>query len=134
MAGRPAKTPDECKTAMFAHLAALSGYFFPLGQFLGPFAVWVMHKQKSPLVRDQALESLNFQLSLLLYALAGGSLFLIVFIGESSPGIAFVWSGIACYVSLRVFELVVVVRACVMTYRGHRYLYPLNLRLMKRIV
>jgi len=50
-----------------AHLAAFSKYFIPFGNFLIPIIIWVIHKDK-PFVSAHAKRSLNFQITLFLYA------------------------------------------------------------------
>lgn len=54
---------DERMWAMFAHLSPLV-----LG-FIGPLIIWVMKKDESPFVSDQAKESLNFTLAVMIAAL-----------------------------------------------------------------
>ena len=49
---------------MLAHLSAIIG----LG-FIGPLVVWLMYKDKSPFVADQAKEALNFSLAVLVTVL-----------------------------------------------------------------
>ncbi|SHI56406.1 hypothetical protein SAMN04488096_102382 [Mesonia phycicola] len=50
-----------------AHLAAFSKYFIPFGNFIIPTCIWVIHKEK-PYVSANAKRSINFQISLFLYA------------------------------------------------------------------
>lgn len=46
--------PDARQWAMFAHLAALSGYVgLPFGNIIGPLVVWLMKKDQYPFVDDQ---------------------------------------------------------------------------------
>lgn len=60
---------DERTWALAAHLSSFLGYLVGGGGFVGPLVVWLMKKDESPFVADQAKESLNFQLSLLLYGI-----------------------------------------------------------------
>ena len=54
--------------AGFCHLAALAGYVVPMvGNIVGPLVVWLMKKEEYPLVDDQGKESINFQISILIY-------------------------------------------------------------------
>lgn len=57
-------TPDDRTWAMLAHLSPIIG----LG-FIGPLIVWLIYKDKSPFVADQAKEALNFNLAVLIAAL-----------------------------------------------------------------
>src|SRR5665648_111210 len=58
---------SERDWAMFCHLSAFAGYFFPLGGIIGPLVCWISRKDDSPWVDANGKSSLNFQLSLLLY-------------------------------------------------------------------
>ncbi|MGI8978800.1 MAG: DUF4870 domain-containing protein [Pirellulaceae bacterium] len=53
-------TADDRTWAMLAHISPIVG----LG-FIGPLVVWLIYKDKSPFVADQAKESLNFNLAVL---------------------------------------------------------------------
>ena len=57
-------TPDDRTWAMLAHLSPIVG----LG-FIGPLVVWLIYKDKSPFVADQAKEALNFALAMLIVVL-----------------------------------------------------------------
>ena len=56
-------TPDDRTWAMLAHLSPLV-----IG-FIGPLVVWLIYKDKSPFVADQAKEALNFNLSVMIASL-----------------------------------------------------------------
>jgi uncharacterized Tic20 family protein len=58
-------TDDDRLWAMLAHLSILIG----LTTIVGPLVIWLMKKDKSAFVDDQAKEALNFQLSCLLASL-----------------------------------------------------------------
>jgi uncharacterized protein len=57
-------TADDKTWAMLAHISPLVG----LG-FIGPLVVWLIYKDKSPFVADQAKEALNFSLAVLVAVL-----------------------------------------------------------------
>ena len=57
-------TADDKTWAMLAHISPLVG----LG-FIGPLIVWLIYKDKSPFVADQAKEALNFSLAVLIAVL-----------------------------------------------------------------
>lgn len=113
----PAALPgrDERTWAMACHLAALAGYVFPLGNILGPLVVWLVKREQFPLVDDQGKESLNFQISITLYALVAALLSLIVI-------------GIPLLIAVLVFQFVMILVAAVHANEGSRYRYPLTLR------
>src|SRR5688500_6292712 len=60
---------DEDKTwGLLAHLSPFVGGLVGL-PFLGPLVVYLMYKDKSEFINDQAKESLNFQLAVMIAAL-----------------------------------------------------------------
>lgn len=58
-------TEDERMWGMLAHLSGLIAGIVGL-PFLGPLIVWLMKKDESPFVGDQAKEALNFQIAVLI--------------------------------------------------------------------
>lgn len=58
-------TQDERTWALLAHLSGLIAGMVAV-PFLGPLIVWVIKKDESPFVGDQAKEALNFQIALLI--------------------------------------------------------------------
>lgn len=57
-------TEEERTWGMLAHLSALIAGLVAL-PILGPLIVWLMYKDKSAFVADQAKEALNFQIAVL---------------------------------------------------------------------
>jgi uncharacterized protein len=57
-------TPEDRTWAMLAHLSPLVGV-----GFIGPLVIWLIYKDKSPFVADQAKEALNFALAMLIVVL-----------------------------------------------------------------
>ena len=57
---------DERMWAMIAHLSFLAGSLVGGLTFIGPLVVWVMKKDESAFVADQAKEALNFQIAVLI--------------------------------------------------------------------
>ena len=114
--GGPA-SQEERTWGMACHLSALAGLIFPFGNIIGPLVVWLMKKDEYSFVDDQGKESLNFQLSLLIYSIviALPSLFLLFL-----PLIALWGAGV-------VFAII----AGVAANEGRAYRYPLTLRLIK---
>ena len=106
---------DEKNWAMACHLSALAGYLTFFGFFVGPLIVWLVKKDEYPLVDDQGKESLNFQLSLLLYYVVSALLVIVVI-------------GIPLLIALAVFQLVEIIIASVRAKNGELYRYPLTIR------
>jgi uncharacterized Tic20 family protein len=60
---------SEKNTATFTHLSTLTQYIVPLGNYIFPILIWTNYKDKSEFVNHHGKQTLNFQLSLLLYSL-----------------------------------------------------------------
>jgi uncharacterized Tic20 family protein len=109
--------------AVLCHLAALLGLLgglmsIPFGNLLGPLVVWLLKKKEFPLVDQQGKESLNFQLSMTIYAALSA---LLIFVGI----------GIVLLAIIIVVDVVLVIVASVKTSNGKPYRYPLTIRLFK---
>ena len=105
-------TPSDENT--WCGLAHLGGIV--LG-FLAPLIVMLTKGNESPRVRAQAVEALNFQISVTLYAIVAGVL-------------AFVLVGFLLLAALAAFQLVLMVIASVHASQGDVYRYPLTIRLI----
>jgi len=102
---------------MGAHLLGLCGFVFPFGNVLGPLVIWLMKRDEMPFVGDQAKESLNFQISMTLAAIA---LFLL---GLLTCGI-----GLILLPLLGLAGVVFPVIAAIKTNDGIAYRYPFTIR------
>ena len=111
-------TRDERNWAMLSHLLALVGYFaVPLGNVIAPLIIYLMKKDESPFVADQARESLNFQISVCIYLLISGVLVLILI-------------GLLLLAVVGVAGAILTIIASVKAANGVAYRYPLTLRLI----
>ncbi len=63
------ETTNEKNTATLTHLSTLSQFFIPFGNYIFPIIIWSTNKEKSSFVSFHGKQSLNFQLSILLYSL-----------------------------------------------------------------
>ena len=63
------ETTSEKNIATFTHLSTLSQYIIPFGNYIFPILIWTSYKDKSEFVNYNGKQTLNFQLSLLLYTL-----------------------------------------------------------------
>lgn len=114
-----AQTSDERLWGMLCHLVALSGFIVPpIGFILGPLIVWLIKKDQYAFVNDQGKESLNFQISMLIYMSVSVLLF-------------FVLIGFVMLFILIVMEFVLVIVASVAANEGKPYRYPLTIRFIK---
>lgn len=116
---QPVELHKEEKThAMLCHLLALSGIVIPFGNIIGPLIMWLMKKDHSYFVDMHGKESLNFQISNLIYTFISGLLMFIV--------IGFVTTPI-----LFIFWLVMTIIASIRASEGNGYRYPLTIRFFK---
>lgn len=121
---QPAPSPvytaseQERTWALMTHLSTFSGYVIPFGNVLGPLIIWLIKREQMPLVDQHGKEALNFQISVLIYALISIAL-ICAFIG---------WFLI---IPLIVFQLVVTIIATISASRGELYRYPLCIRFIR---
>ena len=115
----PATSSDIRTWCVLCHAAALLGLFFYfLGHLLGPLIVWLVKRGDSPEVDAHGKESLNFQISMLIYD-AIAALLCIVLIG------------IPILIALWVLNTVLVIIASIQASEGKFYRYPITIRLIK---
>ncbi len=102
----------ERNWAMACHLSALAGFFFPFGAIIGPLVCWLSKRDESVWVYQNGKNSLNFQLSMLLYmVLAFPLVFIIV--------------GIPIMAVLAILKIICIVIASVKASKGNSFRYPL---------
>ena len=113
-------TSEERTWALVAHVGTLVAAWFAMG-FICPLVIMLIKGNESPFVRRHAVESLNFQISLLIYGTAA-LLFSIFTIGLGL--IIVIPLGIAAVVAALVF----LIQASIKAANGEDYRYPLTLR------
>ncbi len=103
---------------VLCHASALLGLFFHfLGHLLGPLIVWLVKRGDSPEIDAHGKESLNFQISMLIYDAIAAIL-------------CFVLIGIPILIALWVLNTVFVIIASVKASEGKLYRYPFTIRLI----
>jgi len=121
MAGPPDN--DTRMWGMLCHAASLSAVVTGIGFILGPLIVWLIKKDEHPFIDECGRESLNFQISMLIYSfvlgLVGGIL-TIIFIGILILAIGFP--------ILTLVWLVLVIIASIKANSGEVYRYPFTIR------
>ena len=120
--GAPAGQDDRT-WALLAHIGSLVTAWFAFG-FIAPLIVMLV-KTDSPFVRRHAVESLNFQISVLIYVLVGGVVAVVVTFVTVGIGLIVI---VPLAIALGVGWLVVVILATVKASRGEDYRYPLTIR------
>jgi uncharacterized Tic20 family protein len=116
--GTPTQTDRNWASA--AHWGSLVAAWLAMG-FLAPLIIMLTVGNQSPYVRKHAVESLNFQISLLIY-FAAAVLFSIFTIGLGL--IVVIPLGLAACVAALVF----LIQASIKAANGEDYRYPLTLR------
>lgn len=110
-----------------------------------PYLVWVAGRDKHPFINEQGKESLNFQISMALYTIAAGILFVFLFfltcgvaLSSQSSGDAvgniFALLAIAFVILVAlfvIFQMAVIILAAVKAYNGQSYRYPFALRFLR---
>ncbi len=107
---------DERTWGMLAHISAIIASVVGLS-FLGPLLVMLIQGPKSAFVRRQAVEALNFQITVYIAAAVSGLLILVLIGIVLLPLVLLAW-------------LILSIVAGVAASRGEDYRYPLNIRLV----
>jgi len=115
---------DDRLWGMFCHLGGLSSYLtaLPGVNIIVPLILWNLKKDGRPFVDDQGKESMNFQISVLLYLIvtvAAG-----ILLGLSSLGMIVIPVLMAAHVVLTIY-------GAIQASRGDTFRYPLTVRLIK---
>lgn len=76
--------------ATFIHLSTFSRFIFPFGNFIAPVVLWIANKDKSAFVDSHGKQAINFQISMLLYAVMVGIVTVPIFIFNILNGFEFV--------------------------------------------
>ena len=104
---------------MLCHASALSGIFLHVvGHIFGPLIVWLLKRNESPEIDAHGKESLNFQLSMLIYNVIAGILIIVLI-------------GIPLLILLYVLNIVFVIVASIQAGDGKLYRYPVAIRFIK---
>ena len=115
----PAEFPSVRMWNILCHASALLGVLlhFP-GHILGPLIVWLAKRHDSPEIDAHGKESLNFQISMLLYT-AIAAVFCLVLIGFLALPI------------LWIVNAVFVIVASIQASDGKLYRYPMTIRFIE---
>jgi hypothetical protein len=104
---------------VLVHATALVGFFVPLaGHIVGPLIIWLSKREDSPEIDAHGKESLNFQISMLIYNAVSAILCLVL--------IGFVFLGV-----LHILNIIFVIIATIRASEGKLWRYPLTIRLIK---
>jgi uncharacterized Tic20 family protein len=122
---------------IFCHLGALSIYLgVPLGNILVPLIIWLLKKDDLPLVDEHGKQSLNFQISLMLFAVITAIFYVVVLMGlylvtaAYFPRVALVFIPLL-FAAFLIVHLVFTITAAIKAGNGEVYRYPLAIRFIK---
>src|SRR6202011_640147 len=112
-------TSSEIPTwSVLCHASALLGLFLHFfGHLLGPLVVWLIKRDASPEIDANGKESLNFQISMLIYDAIAAILCIVLI-------------GIPILIALWILNTVFVIIASVKTSEGKFYRYPFTIRFL----
>ena len=139
--------------ATFIHLSTFSRFLIPFGNFIGPIVLWSVNKDKSEFVDQHGKQAINFQISILLYAIIIGTLSVPFFIfklfkgldvidfngfhnfhiniGEPSP-LLYIGGGLGVLAVLAfIIELALIIKASLSARDGKMFNYPLTIKFLK---
>lgn len=139
--------------ATFIHLSTFSRFIIPFGNFIGPIILWVANKDKSEFIDKNGKQAINFQISILLYALIIGTISIPFFIFKIFNGIDFIdfngfhdfhlnigkpspllyiggGLGILAFLGF-LLELALIIKASLSARDGKTYNYPLTINFLK---
>ena len=103
---------------VLAHATALVGFLVPVaGHIVGPLIVWLAKRQDSPEIDAHGKESMNFQISMLIWNIIAGILCLVLI-------------GIPILILLHILNIIFVIVASIQASEGKLYRYPLAIRLI----
>lgn len=103
---------DDRNLAMLAHLLGI------VSGFVGALIIWLIKKDQSAFVDEQAKEALNFQITVMI-AIVGSWILMFVLIGMLLMPLILIGNLVFC------------ILAAVAVSKGEHYKYPLAIRLLK---
>jgi len=110
----PANKPssDERTMAILSHILCI------IGSFIAPLIIYLLKKDESSYVKEHALESLNFQITMIIvYIISGVLIFILI-------GFLLIWA-------LGIINLILIIIATIKASEDKLYRYPFNFRLIK---
>jgi uncharacterized Tic20 family protein len=112
---------DARMWAMFCHIAGLAG-LIPMtpvfGSIIAPLIIWQIKKDEFEFADEHGKEALNFQISILIYALGAGLLCLACI-------------GFFLLPVVYILDLIFLLIAAVKANNGEHYRYPICIRFIK---
>ncbi|UKM66091.1 DUF4870 domain-containing protein [Flavobacteriaceae bacterium GSB9] len=139
--------------ATFIHLSTFTRFFIPFGNFIGPIVLWIANKDKSEFINANGKQIINFQMSILLYAVILGTLTMPFFIFKILGGLDYIdfhgfhdfhisigkpspllyLGGFIGAIAIIAFivELVLIIKASLKARDGEVFKYPFTIQFLK---
>lgn len=111
-------TQEEKTMGMLCHLLGFAGFVIPFGNIIGPLVLWLVKKDSSPFIDLHGKESLNFQISITIYA-------------SISSLLIFILIGFPMLIAVAIFAIVCMIKAAIKANDGQIYRYPATIRFIK---
>ena len=112
---------DARMWAMFCHLGGLAG-LIPIvpafGSIIAPLIIWQIKKNEFPFVDEHGKEAVNFQISMLLYAII-------------CIPFCFICIGFILLAAIGIVDIVCLIIAAIKANNGGHYRYPICIRFIK---
>lgn len=106
-----APSQDDRNLAMIAHLLGI------ISSFLGALIIWLIKKDESPFVAQEAKEALNFQITLFIgHVIAGALVFVVI--------------GLALIPLIWLINVIFSIMGAMSASKGQGYRYPFAIRLV----
>ncbi len=121
-------THSERQYAMWMHLSLLGNLFAPVVIFVLPLVMWLTKKDESPFIDDHGRETVNFHITLGIYALLLPILGAIV--GVLLCGVGVIVTVPVALVLPYVLGLIGMIAASKAANRGEYYRYPMTIRFL----
>ena len=109
---------DDKQWSMICHLGALAGFLIPFGSVIVPAVIWSMKREGSDLIDQHGKESLNFQLSMLIYYFVAAILCIILI-------------GFPLLFALFLIQVISIIQAAVTADKGEFFHYPITIRFIQ---
>ncbi|MBI3228999.1 MAG: DUF4870 domain-containing protein [Burkholderiales bacterium] len=107
-----APSKDDCNIAAITHILGI------FTGFVGALIIWIIKKDESQFIGDQAKEALNFQIAVMIASFAAGILCMVLI-------------GFLLIPVIVVANLIFCILAAIAASKGENYRYPLPFRLVQ---
>ncbi len=148
----------EKNLSAMIHASTFSKFFFPFGNFILPLVLWTANKTEHEFVDHNGKQALNFQISILLYAVVLAAItailffvFAFEFVGfidvfelnkhnitefghdHSNFGfhVLFMIAAVILGIGLLILDIVCTILATLKSGRGEKYVYPFTIKFIK---